>query len=54
MGRKQIGGYFKREISEISKEKNWIRISLMKETEFLLIEAQFNAIRTNYVKAIID
>ena len=41
----------------MSHEKTWTWLrkrSLKKETEFLLIAAQNNAIRTNYVKAITD
>ena len=48
---KQLYRYFKRQTSEISYEKTWLRKgNLKKETESLLITAQNNAIRTNYMK----
>ena len=52
---KQLYGYFKRQISEISHEKTWTWLrkgNLKRETEYLLIAAQNDAIRTNYAKAI--
>ena len=53
----QLYGYFKRQISDISHKKTsrWLRkVKIKKETKSLLIAAQKNAIRTNYVKAKID
>ena len=49
---KQMYRHFKRQISEISLKKTWIwlsRGSLKRETEPLLIAAQNNVIRTNWV-----
>ena len=54
---KQLYGYFKRQTAEIAHEKSWSwlrRGNLKRETESLIIAAQDNAIRTNYVKAKID
>ena len=55
---KQIYGRFKRLINKILHEKKkitWIRTGNFKrETEFLLVAAQNNAVRTNSVKARID
>ena len=51
---KQLSGYFKRQTSEISHEKTWTWIrkgKLCREAESLLLAAQNNAIRTNYVEA---
>ena len=48
---------FKRLINSISHEKTWTWLrkgNLKRETESLLIVAQENAIRTNYIKARID
>ena len=50
---KQLCGYFKQQICEISNEKTrkWIRRgNLKRELESLLIIAQNNAIDINYVK----
>ena len=57
MGGKQLHWHLKRQTSEISREKTWIwpwKVNLKKETEYLLIAAQNNSLRTNYVKAKID
>ena len=54
---KQLYGYFKRLINNISHEKTlmWLRKrNFKRETETLLIAAQNNAIRTNQIKARID
>ena len=54
---KQLYGPFKRLISNISHEKTWTWLRkgiLKKNTEFLQIAAQNNAIRTNHIKARID
>ena len=51
---KQMHGYFKRQISQISHEKTrtWLRNgNLKKEIEYLLIAAQNNVLMTNYAKA---
>ena len=51
---KQLSG---RQTIEISREKTWTRLrkrNLKRETKSLLIAAQKNVIRTNYVKARID
>ena len=51
---KRLHGYFKRPTSEILHEKTWTGLkkgNLKREIEFLLIAAQNNAIKTNYVKA---
>ena len=50
-------GHFKRQTNEFSHEKfwKWLRKgNLVRETESLLIAAQNNAIRTDYIKASID
>ena len=57
MRRKKLYGRFKRLISDISPEKTWVWLrkgSFKRETEFLQIAAQYNAIRTNHIKARID
>ena len=54
---KQLYGCFKRLISNISHEKTWTWLrkgTLKRKTEFLLIVAQYNTIRTNHIKARID
>ena len=54
---KQIYGRFKRLINNISHDKTWTWLrkgNFKRETESLLIAAQDNAIRTNYIKARID
>ena len=56
-GEKQLYGRFKRLINTISHEKTWTwprKGNLMRETEYLLIAAQDNAIRTNPIKARIN
>ena len=53
----RLYGHFKQQTSEISPEETWTWLrkgNLKRETESLLIAAQNNAIRTNYVKARID
>ena len=50
-------GYFKWKTGEIACEKTciwWWKENLKRETEFLLIAAQNNTIRTNYIKVKID
>ena len=57
MGRKQLYGYFKQQTNEISHEKTWTWLRkwlFNKETEALLIAAQNNTKKTNYVKRKID
>ena len=52
MGKKQFYRHFKRQINEISHEKTWTWLrkrNLKRETESLLIAAQNNVIRTNYL-----
>ena len=54
---KQLYGRFKRLISNIPREKTWSRLrkgNIKRETDFFLIAAQNNAIRTNHIKARID
>ena len=54
---KQLYGYFKRQIDNISHEKSstWLRKgNFMRETESVQIAAENNAIKTNYVKAKIN
>ena len=54
---KQLYVYFKRQIGEISYEKNWTWLkkeNLKRETKAFPMAAQNNAIKTNYVKAKID
>ena len=57
MWKKQLYGRFKRLINNISHQKTWTWLrkgNLQRKTEFLLIAAQDNAIRTNHTKARID
>ena len=57
MGKKQLYGHFKRLINTISLLKIWTSLgkgNLKRETEFLLIVAQNNAISNNHIKAGID
>ena len=57
MGEKTTYGQFKRLINNISYQKTltWLRKKKLKrKTEFLLIAAQDNAIRTNHIKVRID
>ena len=54
---KQFYRYYKQQIEKISHEMTWTYLkkgNFKRETESLLIAAQNNALRTNYVKAIID
>ena len=54
---KQLYGRFKRLINNISHDKTWTWLrkgNLKRETEFLLMAAQNNAIRTNHIKTRID
>ena len=54
---KQLNGRFKRLINNISHAKTWTwprKGNFKRETESLLIAAQNNAVRTNYIKARID
>ena len=54
---KQLYGRFKRLINNTSHDKTWTWLrkgNFKRETESLLIAAQNNAIRTNYIKARID
>ena len=51
---KQLYGHFKQQTSDILPEKTWMQPrkgNLKRETESLLIAAQNNAIRANYIKA---
>ena len=53
MGEKLLHGHFKRLINNISHQKTWTWLrkgNLKREAESLLIAAQDNAIRTNYIK----
>ena len=53
----QLYGCFRRQTSKNSHEKTWTWLrtrNLERETEYLLIEAQNNAIKTNYVQAKLD
>ena len=55
--KKQMYGNFKRQTSDLSREKTWTWLEkgkLKRETEFLLIAAENNAIRTNYIKSRIN
>ena len=57
MGKKQLPGFFKRLINNISHDKTrtWLRNGNFKrETESLLMAAQNSAIRTNHIKSRID
>ena len=57
MGEKQFYSRFKRRINNISHRKTWIWLrkgNLKWEMESLLVAAQYNAIRTNHIKDIID
>ena len=54
---KQLYRHFKRLINTISRQKTWTWLrkgNLKRETKSLLMVAQNNAIRTNYIKARID
>ena len=54
---KQLYGCFKRLTNNISHQKTWIWLrkgNFIRETESLLIAAQYNAIRTNHIKTRID
>ena len=54
---KQLHGRFKRLMNNISHQKTWTGLrkgNFKRETESLLMIAQNNAIRTNYIKARID
>ena len=54
---KQLYGHFKQLINNISHEKTWTWLrkgNFKRETESLLIIAQYNAIRTNHIKARVD
>ena len=54
---KHIYGCFKRIINNISQEKTWTwlwRVNYKRQTEYLLIAAQNNAMRTNHIKTRID
>ena len=51
---KQLNGRFKRLINNISHDKTWMwlrKINFKRETEYLLIAAQKNAVRINRIKA---
>ena len=57
MSKKQLYGFFKWQMNEISQEKTWTRLrmgNLKRETESLQIAAWNNASRSNYIKARID
>ena len=54
---KQLYGYFKHLINNISHQKTWTwqrKGNLKREKESLLISVQNNVIRTNHIKARID
>ena len=54
---KPLNGYFKWQISRILHEKTWMWLrkgNLKRVTKSLLIAAQNNIIRTNYIKERID
>ena len=54
---KQLYGRFKRQINNILHDKTWTwqrKGNFKRETEYLLIAAQYNAVRTNHIKARID
>ena len=54
---KQLYGWFKRLINNITHDKTWTWLkkgNFKRETEFLLIAAEDNAVRTNNIKARID
>ena len=56
-GEKQLYAYFKQQTSDMLHEKTWTWLrkgNLKRESESLLMAAQNNAIRTNYVKSKID
>ena len=56
-GGKQLYGRFKRLINNISYEKTWTyekKGNFKRETEFLLIAVQDNAVRTSHIKARIE
>ena len=55
--KKQLYGRFKRLINNILHQKTWTWLrkgNLKRETEYLLIAAQDNAIRPNHIEARID
>ena len=57
MEKNQLYGRFKRRINTISHQKTWTCLrkgNLKRETEFLLIAAQENAVRNNHIKMRID
>ena len=54
---KQLYGWFKRLINNISHNKTWTWLrkgNFKRETESLLIAAQNNAVKTNHIKVRID
>ena len=54
LNQKQLHVYFKRQTGKIAHEKNqtWLRMgNLKRKTESLLITAENNAIKTNYINA---
>ena len=57
MGRKKLYGYFHLQAGEIALKKTWIwprKGNPKRETVSLLLAAQNNAIRTNYIEVKID
>ena len=57
MGRKTTLGRFKRLINKISHDKTWTWLrkgNFKRETESLLIAAQYSALKTNHIKVRID
>ena len=53
----QLNGRFKRLINYISHDKTWTTLrkgNFKRETDYLLIAAQNNAVRTNHIKVRID
>ena len=54
---KQLYGHFKQQIGEVAHEKTWTWLrkgNLKRETKSLIISAQNNVIKTNYIKAKIN
>ena len=54
---KQLYGYFKWQVIELSHKMTWISLkrgNLQKEIDYFLIPAQNNTIRTNHIVAKID
>ena len=57
MGRKKLYEYFKRQTNKISYKKTWTHLrkgDFKRGREYILLAAQSNTIRTNYVKVKMD